>query len=75
MFSAGFDAHRDDPLAGMNLREEDFARVTRTCLKAATPSCAGRVVSALEGGYSLHALAAGVEAHVRALLDLHPGGV
>jgi acetoin utilization deacetylase AcuC-like enzyme len=66
--SAGFDAHRDDPLAGMRLTEAGFASLTRTVLEAAGDLCRGRLVSLLEGGYDLDALAASVEAHLGALL-------
>lgn len=67
LISAGFDAHRDDPLAGLNWREEDFAWLTRAICDLAEESCGGRVVSALEGGYDLEALAASVAAHVEEL--------
>ena len=67
--SAGFDAHRADPLAGLNLNEDDFAWVTREICRIASRVCGGRVVSALEGGYDLAALAASVRAHVGALLE------
>jgi acetoin utilization deacetylase AcuC-like enzyme len=66
--SAGFDAHADDPLAGLRLVEEDYAWATREILRLAAESCGGRVVSTLEGGYHLGALAASVGAHVRALM-------
>ena len=68
VISAGFDAHRDDPLAGMRLTEPGFADLTRIVLGAARDLCGGRVVSLLEGGYSLGALAASVEAHLGSLL-------
>lgn len=64
IISAGFDAHRDDPLANLALVADDFARATAG-LCAIAP---GRVVSALEGGYHLDALAACVRAHVGALI-------
>lgn len=68
LVSAGFDAHRRDPLANMNLTEQDYAWVTaRLCAIAAT-HCAGRLVSTLEGGYDLNALAASAAAHVKALM-------
>ncbi len=66
--SAGFDGHADDPLAGLRLVEEDYAWATREILRLAAESCEGRVVSTLEGGYHLGALAASVGAHVRALM-------
>jgi len=68
LVSAGFDAHKDDPLASLNLLEEDFAWITRELLALAGKHCAGRLVSALEGGYNLQALGESVGAHVRALL-------
>jgi len=68
--SAGFDAHRDDPLAGLGWDEEDYAWVTRQLVRVAEHHCAGRIVSVLEGGYDLHALARSVRAHARALAGL-----
>jgi acetoin utilization deacetylase AcuC-like enzyme len=68
LVSAGFDAHEDDPLAGLRLREDDYAWVTKEILRIARYSCAGRVVSTLEGGYDLNALAESAAAHVRALM-------
>ena len=68
MISAGFDAHRRDPLAQLNLVEEDFAWATKMLLKQATASASGRLVSMLEGGYDLDALAGSTAAHVRALM-------
>lgn len=68
LISAGFDAHADDPLAGLNVETADYAWVTGELCKAAAESAKGRVVSALEGGYDLHALAAASAAHVRALM-------
>ncbi len=67
VISAGFDAHWRDPLAGLNLREADFARATQSVMAAANRHCAGRIVSLLEGGYDLAALADSVAAHVAAL--------
>ena len=66
--SAGFDAHARDPLAQLRLGEADFAWVTREILAVAGRVAAGRVVSTLEGGYDLDALAGSVAAHVRELL-------
>ncbi|MCB8882402.1 histone deacetylase family protein [Acidisoma cellulosilytica] len=68
IISAGFDAHRDDPLAGLMLDTEDFAWVTDAILALARRHTGGRVVSLLEGGYDLDALAASTAAHVRRLL-------
>jgi acetoin utilization deacetylase AcuC-like enzyme len=67
--SAGFDAHRLDPLADLNLGDDDFAWVTRQLCALAAGCCDGRVVSTLEGGYDLGALAKSAEAHVRALME------
>ena len=70
IISAGFDAHEADPLAQLRLREGDFAWVTEALLAVAAAHYPGRVVSLLEGGYDLEALAASVAAHVRALMQL-----
>jgi len=66
--SAGFDAHREDDMAGLNLVEDDYAWVTARIREAATTNCAGRIVSMLEGGYALSALGRSVVAHIKALL-------
>ena len=68
LVSAGFDAHRDDPLASLEWSEEDFAWVTRRLCEMAGELCGGRLVSALEGGYNLDALAASTAVHVQELL-------
>ncbi len=68
LISAGFDAHRADPLAGLNLTEEDFGWVTSALCELAGRHAGGRVVSALEGGYNLKALADSAATHVRALM-------
>jgi acetoin utilization deacetylase AcuC-like enzyme len=65
--SAGFDAHRADPLASLELETEDFGWVTEQLCKLAQDLCGGRVVSTLEGGYDLNALAESAAAHVLAL--------
>jgi acetoin utilization deacetylase AcuC-like enzyme len=65
--SAGFDAHRDDELGQMGLVEADYAWITRQLVGVAQRHAHGRIVSCLEGGYQLDALARSVEAHVRAL--------
>ncbi len=67
LISAGFDAHADDPLAGLMWRTADFAWLTEQLCDLADALCGGRVVSALEGGYDLDALAASVAAHVGVL--------
>ncbi len=64
LVSAGFDAHRDDPLASMAITEAGFAVMTRLVREAADDHCGGRMVSVLEGGYDLGALARSVEAHL-----------
>lgn len=66
--SAGFDAHRADPLAQLELEAEDFGWITEALLRVADRRCGGRLVSLLEGGYDLDALAVSVAAHVRALI-------
>ncbi|GLR65612.1 acetoin utilization protein [Acidocella aquatica] len=70
IISAGFDAHVADPLAQLRLREADFAWVTRALMELSGTHCPGRVISLLEGGYDLTALAASTAAHVRALMRL-----
>ena len=69
LISAGFDAHRDDPLANLALVEEDFAWATRKLCELAEARCNGRLVSMLEGGYNLRALAGSVGVHVRTLME------
>ena len=68
--SAGFDAHRDDDLGQMGLVEQDYAWITHRVMDVARRFSKGRVVSCLEGGYNLVALARSVEAHVEVLADL-----
>jgi acetoin utilization deacetylase AcuC-like enzyme len=67
LISAGFDAHRDDPLGGLKWTEADFAWLTGAICDVADECCGGRVVSCLEGGYDLDALASSVAAHVGVL--------
>lgn len=67
--SAGFDAHRDDPLAGLNLTEEDFTWITQEICTMANHCCEGRVISTLEGGYNLDALGRSVAAHIQVMID------
>ncbi len=69
LVSAGFDAHRDDPLASMALTDDGYADLTRIVAGIATTHCHGRLVACLEGGYHLRALAASVERHLLALMD------
>ncbi len=68
LISAGFDAHRDDPLAGLNLLEADFAWLTAEVCRIADAHAGGRVVAMLEGGYDLPALGRSAAAHVKALM-------
>lgn len=70
LLSAGFDAHRDDPLAELCLEDEDYHWVTRLALEIAALYADGRLVSVLEGGYHLASLGRSVDAHVKALLGL-----
>ena len=72
LLSAGFDAHNDDPLAGLKFRTEDYGWVTAQLVRIAEGLCGGRMVSALEGGYDLQALADSVVAHVGALAGADP---
>ncbi len=67
--SAGFDAHKADPLAQLRLDTEDFGWITRRLVEVAERHCKGRIVSVLEGGYDLDALAASAALHVRILLQ------
>jgi acetoin utilization deacetylase AcuC-like enzyme len=67
VISAGFDSHRDDPLTDLGLQSADFGVLTGMLTDIADRHCAGRVVSFLEGGYDLHALAASTLAHLTAL--------
>ena len=68
LISAGFDAHRDDPLAQLMLEEKDFAWATEELVELARRHARGRVVSTLEGGYDLAALGASAAAHLRVLM-------
>ena len=68
--SAGFDAHHADPLAELRLTERDFAWVSERLVACADTHAGGRIVSVLEGGYNLDALAASAAAHVRALMKI-----
>jgi acetoin utilization deacetylase AcuC-like enzyme len=66
--SAGFDAHREDPLAGLKLVEDDYAWVTRQLVAVAARHSKGRIVSSLEGGYGLSALGRSATEHIRELI-------
>lgn len=70
MISAGFDAHKDDPLANLNLETDDFHWLTAQICALADTHCGGRVISVLEGGYDFDALRASTEAHLCALFQL-----
>jgi acetoin utilization deacetylase AcuC-like enzyme len=74
LVSAGFDAHARDPLATLRLSEDDYAWVTRRLVDIAGEHCQGRIVSTLEGGYDLQALAGSVGAHVRELMRAGDAG-
>ena len=69
LVSAGFDAHRDDPLAGMGLTGHGFAELMDVCLSVATGSAEGRLVAVLEGGYDFDAIAESSAAVVGRMLD------
>ena len=71
LFSAGFDAHKDDPLAQLYLQTEDFYTLTKRTLDLAKKHCAGKVVSILEGGYDLQALQDSTVRHVDALIEFN----
>jgi acetoin utilization deacetylase AcuC-like enzyme len=68
MISAGFDAHRADPLASLNLEDADYRWASERLVEIAGDCCAGRLVSTLEGGYDLGALASASREHLRALM-------
>jgi len=69
LFSAGFDAHENDPLAQFQLKSKDFYELTKRTLSLAKSCCNGKVVSVLEGGYDLNALKESVDYHVKSLLE------
>ena len=71
LFSAGFDAHIDDPLAQLRLSSEDFYTLTKRTLEISKPFCNGNVVSILEGGYDLRALQESTQRHVDALIEFN----
>ena len=71
LLSAGFDAHKDDPLAQFELTSKDFYNLTKRTLNLAKLYCKGKVVSILEGGYDLNALQESTEMHVNALLEFN----
>ncbi len=69
LLSAGFDAHKDDPLAQFQLESEDFYKITKRTLELSKIYCDGKVVSILEGGYNLLALQESSEMHIKALIE------
>jgi acetoin utilization deacetylase AcuC-like enzyme len=71
LISAGFDAHKDDPLAQFQLESKDFYEITKRTLELSSLYCDGNVVSILEGGYDLLALQESTELHVKALLEFN----
>ena len=71
LLSAGFDAHKDDPLAQFQLESKDFYEITKRTLELSNLYCDGKVVSILEGGYDLLALQESTEMHVKALLEFN----
>ena len=68
LLSAGFDAHANDPIGSLGLEADDFIDMTRILRSVAETHCHGRLVSCLEGGYNLDALAESVQAHLETLL-------
>ena len=71
LMSAGFDAHKDDPLCQLNLESKDYYEITRRVLETTRDFCNGKVVSILEGGYDLNALAESANEHVNAFLEFN----
>ena len=71
LFSAGFDAHVDDPLAQLQLGSEDFYTITKRTLEISKSFCNGNAVSILEGGYDLKALQDSTKKHVDALIEFN----
>jgi acetoin utilization deacetylase AcuC-like enzyme len=69
LLSAGFDAHKDDPVGSLDLETEDFVELTKLCRATAREFADGRMVCLLEGGYNLKALADSVAVHLETLLD------
>ena len=69
LISAGFDAHKRDPLAHINLESKDFYKLTKKIVEIANIHCNGRVISFLEGGYDLVALSEGIKEHLSGLKE------
>ena len=72
LLSAGFDAHRDDPIGSLGLESEDFGPLTQLVLDVARQYCGGRLVSLLEGGYNIEALAESVAIHLQTIAPAPP---
>ena len=70
LLSAGFDAHKNDPLANINLESKDYYTLTKEIMKIAKPVCGNKIVSILEGGYNLEAIQESAKYHVEALLEI-----
>ena len=71
LFSAGFDAHINDPLAQLRLTSDDFYELTKRTMEFSKSFCGGNVVSILEGGYDLKALQDSTQRHVDALIEFN----
>jgi acetoin utilization deacetylase AcuC-like enzyme len=69
LISAGFDAHREDPVGSLDLEDQDFAILTQQVIEVANQYAEGRIVSLLEGGYQPAALARSVAIHIQTLMD------
>lgn len=67
LISCGFDAHENDSLVGLGLKDEDYRSMTETCIRIANKYCQGRIVSVLEGGYDLDAISGAAKVHVKTL--------
>ena len=70
LVSAGFDAHREDPMGELNLEDDDYHWITKFLMDQAKSQCDGRLVSVLEGGYDLNSLARSVHRHIEALQEM-----
>ncbi|MCK5664357.1 MAG: histone deacetylase family protein, partial [Thiotrichaceae bacterium] len=68
LLSAGFDAHKDDPLSSIQLTQDDYQWLTQEIVSIANSCCDGKIISVLEGGYNLDALADSVSAHIAVLM-------
>ena len=71
LFSAGFDAHIDDPLAQLKLKSEDFYKITQRTIQFSKSFCNGNIISILEGGYDLKSLQDSTKRHVDALIEFN----